>query len=118
MGRENRHVKYTDEYLDKAHEHCKDHRQDVEAGRCACFHCLRTFDGSEVCEWIDRGRTGTKNTAMCPHCRLDMVLPAARGLPIDDPEFLKGMRRMWVETTHTAEEVRELLAGRESAPPS
>lgn len=116
-------MEYTDEYLKEAHEHCRRHREAVEAGKCGCFYCLKIFDGSKVRRWVDRRPKSTRtgayehNTAMCPHCDLDMVLPAARGLPIDDPEFLKGMHRVWVETTYDIAEIKAARAeGREPVP--
>lgn len=111
-------MQYTDEYLKAAHKHCSVHREAVVAGKCGCFYCLKTFDGSEVTEWIRHGRDDTEaNTAMCPHCHLDMVLPATRDLPVDDPEFLKEMHRVWVQTTYTHEELKAAKAeGREPVP--
>jgi len=111
-------MKYTDEYLDEAHAHCKAHREDVVEGPCGCFYCLKTFEGSRVREWIRRAKATEKNTAVCPYCGVDTVLPAARGLPVEDPEFLSAMRRKWIETTHTLEEVRNALDRPGSAPPS
>ena len=90
---------YSEQFLKDAHVHAKHHRKDVEAGPCGCFYCLSTFDGLAVAEWIDRaGEKAT--TALCPRCGIDAVLPAARSLPIDDPEFLEGMHRVWFETTY------------------
>lgn len=110
-------MSYTDLFLQRAHQHCSFHRKEVLAGTCGCFYCLRTFEGSEVERWIDRKRTGEPNTAMCPHCGLDMVLPAARDLPVEDPEFLKAMRAMWVETTYDAAEIQKAKEeGREPVP--
>lgn len=116
-------MKYTDAYLKDAHQHCRLHREDAEGGRCGCFHCLAVFDGSEVTRWIDRrklalaGETYERNTAMCPRCGLDMVLPERRGLPVRDPEFLRAMRRVWVETTYALDEIEAAqVEGREPEP--
>lgn len=118
-----RKVSYTQEYLKEAHQHCRLHREDVIAGKCGCFYCLRVFDGTEVHRWIDRNRGASRshvresNTAICPHCHLDMVLPENRGLPIDDPEFLKAMNEMWVQTQYDINEIRAAKAeGRDPVP--
>lgn len=116
-------MEYTDEYLKEAHQHCRRHRTAVEGGKCGCFYCFKTFDGSEVHHWIDRrpksARTGEydHNTAMCPHCDLDMVLPAARDLPIGDPDFLQAMHRRFVQTGYTHGELKAAKAeGRDPVP--
>lgn len=116
-------VKYTDAYLKDAHQHCRLNREDVEGGRCGCFYCLSTFDGSAVTRWIDRRRPSEAaakyehNTAMCPSCGLDMVLAAKSGLPVEDTSFLRAMRRRWVETTYTLDEIKAAQAeGREPVP--
>lgn len=61
----------------------------AQGGQCGCFHCLRTFDASEVTHW------GGKNsgTAFCPHCRYDTVL-SAHVDPID-ASFLRRMQTRW-----------------------
>lgn len=63
------------EDLDGLHDLCRDNKAAVERSRrCGCFHCLRTFPASEVKEWIDRM---SGETALCPHCRIDSVLPGS-----------------------------------------
>jgi hypothetical protein len=57
-------------------------------GRCGCFYCEKTFDATEVVEWLD-----FETTATCPHCRMDSVLPGDRA-PID-PAFLLAMHQHW-----------------------
>lgn len=62
-----------------------------DAELCGCFHCLATFDPSEVTEWLDDdgGRT-----ALCPRCGIDSVICSGHGYPLTG-EFLAGMRRAW-----------------------
>lgn len=69
-----------------AHKFC-DHHRDM-AGPCGCFYCERTFDASEITEWIDND-----STAVCPYCRIDSVIPASK-VRID-PEFLRAMHAHW-----------------------
>ena len=54
--------------------------------KCGCFHCLATFPASEVTEWIDM-----TETAICPKCGVDSVLPGGRWTP----KVLKEMQQYW-----------------------
>ena len=46
-------------------------REDVERARmCRCFSCEAAVDPAEVRDWADGGET-----AICPECRVDMVVP-------------------------------------------
>lgn len=88
-----------------AHKHSSKHRAEVMRSTvCGCFHCLATFNPSEIWEWID-WPAGTPSdqlndagtTAMCPRCGIDSVLGSASGYPIT-AEFLKEMQRYWFES--------------------
>ena len=52
------------------------------AGACT------VFDVREIDEWIDGGQT-----ALCPHCGIDSVLPVIDGQP--DVVFLWARHRYW-----------------------
>ena len=54
---------------------------------CSCFACGTTFAPQEVTEWTDNDMT-----ALCPHCKMDAVLPSYNGTPTD-AETLKEMNR-------------------------
>ena len=72
------------------HELCKNNRQKLEAAQvCGCFYCLRIFDPKEIV-WED----DLDQTAMCPYCGIDSVLPESATLPITKP-FLKKMHEFW-----------------------
>jgi hypothetical protein len=59
------------EDLKNLHRAATRHRQEVEASReVSCFFCLRVSPTSAVTEWTDDGET-----ALCPHCDIDAVLP-------------------------------------------
>jgi hypothetical protein len=64
----------------------------VKAVKAACFHCNRVFATSEITEWTDLGET-----ALCPACGIDAVLPEMPSFPIT-PEFLNAMNRHWFAT--------------------
>lgn len=69
-----------------------------------CYYCKRTSLVSEVKEWIDRG-----NTALCPKCGIDSVLPDM-GMSLDlgngkmeafrttDSAILEAMCKHWFST--------------------
>ena len=53
-------------------------------GMCSCYHCLAEFNISEISEWTDGHQT-----AICPKCNVDAVLP------ICDIEMLKRIQEHW-----------------------
>ncbi len=57
---------------------------------CACYHCLRIFNVSEIKEWTDRDN----DTALCPHCSVDAVL-AINEESEKDPIFLSKVNKYW-----------------------
>lgn len=76
--------------LKEAHKASSHHRKLVQASeQCGCFHCLSVFKSGQVREWTDQGET-----ALCPDCGIDSVLPAAAGYALSQ-EFLKAMERHW-----------------------
>lgn len=53
---------------------------------CGCYFCLRTFNGSMIQTWVvDKGQT-----ALCPHCEMDSVLP-----DVTDKETLQAACERW-----------------------
>ena len=59
--------------------------------KCGCFYCGKIFEASEVIEWvIDRNG----DTALCPYCMIDSVLPDSAGYPLTE-EFLVRMHKYW-----------------------
>jgi len=85
--------------LEAAHRYCASHRAAVSASeRCGCFYCLATFAPSEILDWVDEDANGVGQTALCPRCGIDSVLPSSSGLSIE-PEFLRRMRAYWFERT-------------------
>lgn len=53
---------------------------------CVCTNCLEVFPAGEVEEWSDGGQT-----ALCPRCGCDGVVPQASGLPMS-PEYWERLR--------------------------
>lgn len=44
-------------------------------GSCGCYRCVSIFDVSEITDWTDGDET-----AYCPRCNADSVIPAADNL--------------------------------------
>lgn len=57
--------------LTEVHRYSSQHRAILQQSQhCGCFYCLEVFEYSEIEDWID-----DEQTAMCPHCGVDAVLP-------------------------------------------
>lgn len=44
-------------------------------GSCGCYRCISTFDVSEITDWTD-----DDETAYCPKCNADSVIPDVENL--------------------------------------
>jgi hypothetical protein len=53
-----------------------------------CCDCLGIFPATDIKEWTDRGQT-----AICPHCWVDFILPDA-AISLSVP-LLKAMHSYW-----------------------
>lgn len=70
------------------------HRKHVEASEvCGCFYCCRIFEPKLIVEWIDSGQT-----ALCPVCGIDSVLPTALNPVFGHLWFLRAMEKRWFQT--------------------
>lgn len=38
--------------------------------KCSCFYCFKIFNPNKIEEWTDNGQT-----AICPYCSVDSILP-------------------------------------------
>ena len=71
--------------LDSIWRFCTRHRDLLARSAAAgCFHCSAIFAPSEIVEWIDEppapksgAVTASGETALCPRCGIDAVLPSA-----------------------------------------
>ncbi len=48
--------------------------------KCGCYFCMRVCEGKEIDEWCDE----KNDTALCPHCSIDSLLPG-----VEDVKFLE-----------------------------
>ncbi len=61
----------------------------VEGSKAACYYCMQVYPSEEITEFTDAG-----DTALCPYCGIDAVLPEHVGYAFT-PENLKAMRAFW-----------------------
>jgi len=60
-----------------------------------CFHCLEIFSPDEVAEWTDLKNKQEEQTALCPKCGIDSVIPSGYGGQKLTPELLVRMNHHW-----------------------
>lgn len=76
--------------LGLVHRHSAMHRKEVLASAmCGCFFCLKFFESSSIREWTDG-----EETALCPRCGIDAVLPQSDTYVLNS-RLLSDMRRTW-----------------------
>jgi NAD-dependent SIR2 family protein deacetylase len=69
------------------HKAASFHRFEVfHSDHCACYACGSTFSPQQITAWTDKDMT-----ALCPHCKMDAVIPSYNGTPTD-PETLQAVR--------------------------
>ena len=79
--------------LESLHRQSSRHRSEVElAQRCACFYCQQFFTPGAITEWVD----SNEDTALCPFCGIDSVIPESVGQQISQ-ETLAAMHSYWFE---------------------
>jgi hypothetical protein len=86
--------------LEGIHRHSSHHREVVERSeRCGCFSCEAIFSPGEITDWVGwpggDEDAGPGQTALCPRCGIDAVLPSAAPNVDFSPELLAEMRRHW-----------------------
>lgn len=75
--------------VNKAHNLCSNHKGDIlKSDKCGCFYCFNIFLPDDITEWVDGN-----NTALCPKCGIDAVLPSSK-IEIN-VAFLKEMGVHW-----------------------
>ena len=90
--------------LEAIQRHCKRHRPLVEqSARAGCLHCGASFPTSEIRDWIEeRGAAGGQEggeTAKCPRCGMESVLPSAAPVMLSE-QMLAALRTFWFKDVH------------------
>lgn len=74
-----KNVKISRFSLRSVHRNCFKNRVMIEQSIiCGCFFCLATFSSGEIKEWTDESLYFSEEhgqTALCPKCGVDSVLP-------------------------------------------
>lgn len=66
------------------HDDCFKNREAIEASKlCACFSCLKVFSPELIMSWTDEN-----DTALCPCCEIDTVVPAPASGVVDMEDVL------------------------------
>jgi hypothetical protein len=80
----------------KAHRFSSSNRRFIPVSdTCGCFCCISILRPVQIYEWIS-GRDKKNDTALCPRCGIDSVIPSSSGFPITK-EFLKQMYNYWLK---------------------
>lgn len=83
-----------DAELEGLHRRSSRHRPQILGSEmCGCFYCCSTFPSTTIKEWID-DRDGVGQTALCPRCGIDSVLPLERVDQVS-AELLGRMHMYW-----------------------
>ncbi len=83
---------YKGEGLSHAHAKSFANRKALEATkRCGCFNCERIFHPAAITDWVP---DGPGDTAICPFCGIDSILPDGVGFPVT-AEYIKRMKQAY-----------------------
>lgn len=64
--------------------------QLAAAPKAGCYQCLKIFEPVEIKEYTDQ-----EETALCPYCSEDAVIPEKNNVPITE-EYLKAVKEFWI----------------------
>lgn len=92
--------------LEAIHHFCTANRPLLEQSSSAgCLCCGATFAPNEIMEWVSELDTVTQQktgeTASCPRCGIDSVLPSAAPVSLN-PQLLAAMQSYWFGATHAS----------------
>jgi uncharacterized paraquat-inducible protein A len=74
----------------KAIEFSMKNKQELQKHKiCGCYSCTEIYTPQEIIEFVDNDQT-----ALCPKCHIDSVLPDNIGFPITK-ENLEILRRIY-----------------------
>ncbi len=90
--------------LASIHRYCSHHRPLLErSSHAGCISCGASFAPAEIREWVrdDAGAPGSDaaETAKCPRCGVDAVLPSAAPVSLDARTF-RALQAYWFKGAH------------------
>ncbi len=66
----------------------------MKSNKAACYHCLKIMDVIEIVSFI-KEKSG-KETAVCPYCGIDSILPdQGKSLPTDEELKAYSKEMFW-----------------------
>ena len=68
-------------------------KEILQSKTCGCFCCLRQFNIDKITKWIDEDEDGVGQSALCPFCEVDAILPD-KSVDISS-ELLAKMKEYW-----------------------
>lgn len=81
--------------LETIHRYCSHHRQLLkESATAGCISCGASFKPAEIREWVAERSDGMEETAKCPRCGIDAVLPSAAPVALDE-RTLAALQTFW-----------------------
>ena len=60
----------------------------LDSRQCGCFFCLKIYDPSDISDWLN------EETALCPYCNVDSVIPESYDYDLSDSLLLE-MKEYW-----------------------
>lgn len=92
--------------LEAIHHYCTANRPLLEQSSSAgCLCCGATFAPDEILEWVPEVDPATQQavgeTASCPRCGVDSVLPSVAPVMLS-PQLLAAMQAYWFGSTRSS----------------
>lgn len=76
--------------MEKLHAYSSHNKELIKSSNnCYCFYCKSTILSSDINDYIDEG-----NTALCPNCGIDSIIPDSVNEVIDE-QVLDDMNKYW-----------------------
>ena len=82
-------IMFTESYQKMLHARSMNNRGALlDSRQCGCFFCLKLYDPASITDWI------REETAICPYCGVDAVIPESYDYELDD-SLLLAMKEYW-----------------------
>ena len=80
---------FTENYQKMLHARSMNNRGALlDSKECGCFFCLKIFNPAQITSWLN------DETALCPYCNVDAVIPESCDYELDD-SLLLAMKEYW-----------------------
>jgi len=85
----------SEEYIRKAPMYAFKNREAVlQSQVCGCYNCLEVIQVEDIDLWTD-----DDETALCPKCTMDTLLPESLGCPLDTTSLME-IRDHWLRPSN------------------